>query len=266
LYNGKLAIMKRLIVALVYAGLSTTAARASAQQWQGSYTPAMPQRASDVDNIGNAGQIVFGVERVTGVFFDRDKTDWQAGGVDREETQSTTTFGLFGMNSAPSIGGPTPSSVPRLALDYLVTDGFSLGGSLAFVSHSADLDSVDGGNESSTDAGTLTMFYVNPRLGYAFPFDETFGLWPRLGVAFASRNVEDSDAAGVTFERTVTNWQLTVDAMLIVSPFSHFAILAGPYLDLGLGGSYESTLGPVTDERNANLLSFGLSIAIVGYY
>jgi len=234
----------------------------------------MPQRASDVDNIGNAGQIVFGVERVTGVFFDRDKTDWQAGGVDREETQSTTTFGLFGMNAAPSDSGlPTPSSVPRLALDYLVTDGFSLGGSLAFISHSADLDSVVGGNESSTDAGTLTMFYVNPRLGYAFPFDETFGLWPRLGVAFASRHAEaevvdpDDPLTRVTFESTITNWQFTVDAMLIISPFSHFAILAGPYLDLGLGGSSESTIGSAApDERNANLLSFGLSIAIAGYY
>jgi hypothetical protein len=33
-----------------------------------------------------------------------------------------------------------------------------------------------------------------------------------------------------------------------------------------LGGNYDATVGSITDNRNANLLSFGLSAAIVGYY
>jgi hypothetical protein len=265
--------MKRTISVLTFLCASLSAAAAFADQWSGTYTPAMPSRADDVDNIGNAGQFVFGVERVTGLFFDRDTLKYtSAAGVDNEATLKTTTIGLFGMSSSRGQGGmPAPSSLPRLALDFLPIDGLSVGGSLTYVNQSADLDVNAGGVESSTDAGTVSVFVVNPRAGYAFPFDETFGLWPRLGFAFASRTADFSDTDPTTGQTTTTeisqtNWQLTLDAMVVISPFTHFAAMIGPYVDIGLGGNYDATIGPLTDNRNANLLSFGASAAIVGYY
>lgn len=261
--------MKHGFSALVFLGASFCAAPALSQQWQGTYVPDVPRRADDVDNIGNAGQFVFGVERVTGAFFDRETLEFDDAGVATEATQATTTVGLFGMSSAPSNGLPTASTLPRLALDYLVTDGFSVGGSLTYISHSADLDTVTGATETSSDQGTVSIFAVNPRVGYAYPFDETVGLWPRLGLAFSSRNFEAPNAvnAAETDDGNTTNWQLTLDAMLVLSPFEHFAILLGPYVDIGLGGSFEdATDNVVTTEGDSNLLSFGLSVAIVGYY
>jgi hypothetical protein len=276
--------MKRTISVLTFLCASLSTAAAFAEQWSGTYTPAMPSRADDVDNIGNAGQFVFGVERVTGLFFDRETakyTDDQTG-IEHEQTVSTTTIGLFGMSAPPPQNRPDPkvgvlagmqsaSSLPRLALDYLPIDGLSVGGSLTYINHSADVDNNDGGNETSADLGTVSVFVVNPRVGYAFPFDETFGLWPRLGVAFLSRTsdfdfVPDPTSAGVptTVEASQTDWQLTLDAMVVLSPFSHFAALIGPYLDLGFAGSYESNL--LNDNRNTSLVSFGLTTAIVGYY
>jgi len=265
--------MKRTISVLTFLCASLSAAAAFGDQWSGTYTPAMPSRGDDVDNIGNAGQFVFGVERVTGVFFDRDTLKYTStAGVDNEESLNTTTIGLFGATAARSTdGAPNPSSLPRLALDFLPIDGLSVGGSLVFVSQPADQDANVGGVESNVDLGTVSTFVVNPRVGYAFPFDETFGLWPRLGLAFASRSADFtttdvSTGIAITGESTHTTWQLTVDAMVVLSPFSHFAVLIGPYGDIGLGGNYDATVGALSDNRNANLLSFGLSAAIVGYY
>lgn len=270
--------MKHIITTLTAAAFVFGATTASADSWSGSYSPAVPKRKSGLDNVGgDDGQFVFGVERATGLFFDRDNTSWERSGISTDETISTTTFGLFGMSASPAATGPTPSSLPRLALDYVIAQGITAGGSLIYVRHGADVSTTNEGTgadpDSEQDLGSISTFVINPRVGYAFPFDETFALWPRAGIAYASRSASYTEPAAppdpaIEYEESRTSWQLTLDAMLVVSPFKHFYILGGPYLDLGLGGSFDQSAsdGTPTDERNAKLTSFGLSIGLGGYY
>jgi hypothetical protein len=107
------------------------------------------------------------------------------------------------------------------------------------------------------------LFYLNPRVGYAYAFDDTFAIWPRAGIGWASGSSESGD--GET-EGSLSSLQLTIEGNLVVSPFEHFAIVGGPFLDLGLSGSVESESGGESEELDQKFTSFGLSVGIAGYF
>lgn len=246
--------MKKAALLLLGTGLSLLSSEALAQaQWQGSYSPSMPTRSSSIDNLGEEMQFVFGVDRVMGVSWDRATISPDVGG---EITQKATTVALFGS----AAGGDVPTTnIPRLALDFFVTEGISIGGSFIFISKSGESETDAG----SSDLDSNTTWAIHPRVGYAYPFDETLSIWPRAGITYFSSSTEL--AAGG--EANASGFDLTGEVMLGISPMSHFAILVGPYLDLGLSGTVENVpaTGPST-ESDATLTSFGLAVSVVGYY
>ncbi|HEY6556397.1 MAG TPA: hypothetical protein VI072_03960 [Polyangiaceae bacterium] len=214
---------------------------------------ANPAAAQEIENIGNQGQFVIGAERITGLFFDKIKVT--PDGADDDQTTSVTRIALLG-----SDGSGSPSSIPRLGFDYLVTDGLSVGGSLFVLRGSAEFDN----GQDSTDQGSQTAIYINPRVGYAYAFDDTFAIWPRGGIAFTSfsgdnGDVNDSETSG-------NSLQLTVEGNLVISPFEHFAFLVGPFLDLGLSGSSETESDGATAEEDQKFTSYGITAGIAGYF
>jgi len=54
--------------------------------------------------------------------------------------------------------------------------------------------------------------------------------------------------------------------MLGISPISNFAILVGPYLDLGLSGTAKQEVGSTSQEADLKATSYGLAVSILGYY
>jgi hypothetical protein len=242
--------------------------------------------AQEIENIGRAGQVVFGVERVTGVFVDKLTVQNEVTQVTidpitgqpvtsttvREETASSTTIGLFGLNSEGPLGAFTPTSLasmPRLALDVLPVRGFSLGGSFAFLTRSGD---VEGTTSVPSDVthGTL-VFY--PRVGYAVAFNETVGFWPRAGIAYERDwvTLKVPDPSGGTVEATVSMsfTNVVVEGVFFVSPMEHFAIVGGPYGEIAVAGSLDSdTNDPTSTDQSedAKMTSFGLWVGVVGYY
>lgn len=251
--------MKPILTALAcVATLAAAQGALAQQQWSGSYSPSMPTRSSGLDNLGEEMQFVFGVDGVMGIDVIRDKTETDDGsGGTAESIDKQTNVHLFGGGAA---------GLPRLALDYFVIEGLSLGGSFVFMNQSLSGETTAGGVSQSTDIGTLQTLFVHPRVGYAIPFDETFSFWPRAGLAFMSQSFKsDIDAIADT---TSTSTNLTLEAMFGISPMSHFAILVGPYAYFGLGGSVETDPGggaPST-EVDRNLRLIGLTTSIVGYY
>ena len=242
-------VMKKALSALVGTALfAITGAAFAQQQWSGSYSPSMPSRSSGLDNIGEEMQFVFGVDRVTGVAFDRQTLSPSQGD---DIVNKSTTIALFGVEG-------THTLVPRLGLDYFVTEGISVGGSLVYIHQSTSTEV----GSNSADGPSSSLFLINPRVGYAMQFDETFSFWPRAGITYISTKA-DSDADTESWH----GLDLTVEGMFGISPFSHFAILVGPYLDLGLSGTATSEPqgGPSTD-TDAKLTGFGLTSSIVGYY
>jgi hypothetical protein len=241
-----------------------------------------------VDNIGNAGGIVIGGERLAGFYLTeinaRSERTETVGGTTITNTTDVdtdrTTFAVFGHDAT------SPSQLPRLALDFFPVGGFSVGGSFSYLATSADQkgkatstvdDQPPSEREIDDKLPTESLVVVNPRIGYAVAFNETVGLWPRVGFSYErlkiEREITVTTAPGneQTYEQTttVTFTHLTLEGLLFVSPFTGFAFVGGPFADIGLGGSAEFTsTEPDTDDTDSDtkLTAYGLTIGIAGYF
>jgi opacity protein-like surface antigen len=230
------------------------------------YPPPKP-----IENIGRTGQFIFGIERITGVFFDHQTLTYKDP-VTRAEDKTTyqsTSFGLLGVDSH------SPSALPRFALDYVLLQGLTVGGSFMLSTRGM---SIHGGGERTLPPPTANddgfTVFGTARAGYAYAFDSTFGLWPRLGIAYAHSQSRgelidptNGNKSLGSFETSSNLWTLNIEALFAVSPIEHIVVTGGPYLDLGLGGGYnlyqESNQ---IDQRDARLTSYGLLINAAGYY
>jgi opacity protein-like surface antigen len=228
-----------------------------------------------LDNIGRKGMFVFGMERVTGIFFDQQRlnyTDFETG-QKHEDTYKVTSFGLLGVHSS------SPSALPRFALDYTIIQGLTAGATAMISTRGVSLDS-DGRDASvppptttppTTPADGLTLL-GGVRAGYAYAFDRTFAVWPRLGLGYAasSASVELRDSFGELlgeYETKTHFFTTNIELLGAVSPVEHIVLLGGPYLDLGLGGGYWLYRNDeLVDRRDAHLLSFGFLVHAAGYY
>ncbi len=253
--------MKRAFGTLVGTGILLAATAASAQQYgggysggysTGTYSPAVPSYPSGIDNIGNAGQFTVAVERITGLYSDHES--FKPSGSSKSQTAKTLHLALLGNDDG------SPSVTPRAAFDYFVIDGLSLGGSISYMSH------------APSGGASQKLFMISPRVGYAYAFDSTFSLWGRGAFDYShlSYSVPAINASGSsTTASASTNFtQVTLEAMLGISPMKHVAFLAGPYVDIGVGGS-RSMKDPVTNKdvsASDKLTSYGLTAAILAYY
>jgi hypothetical protein len=132
--------------------------------------------------------------------------------------------------------------VPRFAVDYFVIDSLSVGGTLAYVHTDEDDDQPN----DDDDWGT---FLFSPRVGYAIPFAEIAGFWPRGGFTYV--NHDDGN-----------DWDelaLTIEAMFWLSPAEGVAFVLGPTLDIGITGEEDSG----TDIQNTVV---GVSVGLMGWF
>lgn len=256
--------MKTALTALLGTGIFLVSGIAAAQQagWSGTYQPAPPpMRSSSIDNIGEEAQMTFGVDRVMGLAFDRAKIEGETGGSSYTITDKSTTVALLGMTGATSTG-----MVPRLALDFFVVESISVGGSLVYVSQTGETEQESAGTTTTSDNPTISTFVIAPRVGYAMQFDETFSIWPRAGITYFNQKTETTGATGGDTTETYSGLDLTLEGMLGISPISNFAILVGPYLDLGLSGTAKQESGGTSQEADLKATSYGLAVSILGYY
>jgi hypothetical protein len=241
-----------------------------------------------VDNIGNGGGIVIGGERLAGVYHttstEKIEDEQVVGGTtvtsEVEVETSTTTLAIFGHNPG------APTELPRLALDYFVVDGFSVGGSFVFARNAIEIDGerrVSGGGMSQSadiDGGhvTLQAIVFHPRTGYALAFNEYIGIWPRAGFSYthiqrAEETTVSDPISGVEEDveetTTITLTHLTLEGLLFVSPFPNFAFIGGPFADIGLGGGTEfDSNQPNVDvpDGDSKLSAFGFIVGVAGYF
>ncbi len=170
-----------------------------------------PASAQEASHFGKRGTFSLGVERLFGVVY-------------------TTDIDVTAIELGVAVG-PVPYSVPRLALDYFVTDQLSFG--------------LGAGLGVATDGGTATAFSFNPRVGYAIVISPHVSFWPRAGFSY----LHLSDGTSQYF------LAFTLEGQFVFTPVRHLGLLLGPTLDIGLAASFA-----------AKPTQIGLQTGIVGWF
>jgi hypothetical protein len=211
--------------------------------------------------FGSSGQFTIGAERMFGFQSASQTTETELAGVTTETTVSATQFSFLGFN------GVTPISVyshPRIGFDYFVIDRLSVGGSIMFMTRSTE---VEGGGQTA-DGPSTTAFLFAPRAGYAFMFNETIGIWPRLGFTYYSLSNETETPTG-SFEDSENGLALAIEGLFVIAPVQNFGFTVGPTIDVGLTGSVEDQGPPPGSpalESDRTVTEFGINAGIVVWF
>ncbi|HEX3596500.1 MAG TPA: hypothetical protein VHU80_15425 [Polyangiaceae bacterium] len=190
-------------------------------------------------NAIDKGTFALGAERITGVFHADEKVDGLG-------SNGTTAIALFGNSVDSPLAGAW--QFPRLAFDYFVTNGLSLGGSFVVLSR-------------SPEGSTQTDILVAPRIGFGYMFTRVVGIWPRGGISYwhASRSADNTDTSV-----DAHSFAFDVDVPLLIAPTRSFAIEIGPLLDVGFAGRASAAFVGGGVARDTSFVQFGLSAGIVG--
>jgi hypothetical protein len=221
---------------------------------------------------------LLGVERITNVL------SWSV----TESTQvpsSSNNFGASPTTVELKRGGTDVSflgsgavslnvfGVPRVALDAMLGNGFTLGGSLSYMAVSLEHEQQvsSSTDKTSVDDGSSSVFIFAPRIGVMIPASPFVGIWLRGGVSRIAVETEAhlfSSVSGQQVTSTVTSTQtlvdLTLDPQLVINPAPHVGITLGALLDIGVSGTQEFSGGGATHDVTAS--SYGVTGGLVAIF
>lgn len=162
----------------------------------------------------------------------------QTDGQGEAELTGTQTNFLAG-NAAMGDGedGLNPSAMPRVTFDFVVGTGLTLGGALAAISTSGQVEYPYGETTETEDFNETTGFLFAPRIGYLIPTSPSLTIWLKGGITFFGVTVEEPSPDSDTLSYSGT--QLSLDPALLFTPVEHVGILVNPIIDVGLSGSWE---------------------------
>lgn len=228
--------------------------------------------AALAEPFGQKGQFAISGDRIFGI-------SYMHASLPNDQSASVTQFSLLGQSptlpgvlnaggNVTTVAGINPYTVPRISFDYFIIDGLTIGGSIIYA-HQSYTDKYRAGGPNnvliSVDfSGDLVA--LAPRVGYAYMFSETVGIWPRGGFTYHYQNLD----LGNGVKNSLDGFALNLDAPFVISPIDQFAFLVGPAIDIGFTGTYKTTapagpLGTVTTETDYTLLGFGLYAGLMGY-
>ena len=214
-------------------------------------------------DFGKSGQFAVGAERLFGLVHSINTEELGDAEVTRSHTNISLLLTPFGSTTATSF--PVGYSFPRIGADYFVMDGLSVGGSLGIFAHSGNVETEFMGETEDEDTGSITGFLFQPRVGYAFMFNETLGIWPRGGITFVSFGYEAEN----NDETSSSAWAITLEAPFVINPVPHVVFGIGPTLDLGVTGSTEvdyAAAGEANVDNDFTMHDIGLQTSLTAYF
>ena len=216
-------------------------------------------QAQEPDQFARANQFALSAERVFGFVYTSNTEEPSA------DTSVTTSFTAVNLLTNP-LGGFLPGyTVARIGFDFFVIDGLSIGAALGYFTASTSIEAESMGITDETDGPTFSGFIVAPRIGYAYMFNPTVGIWPRGGITYAHRNVSDPDTPD---ESSQNRLAVTLELPLVISPVPHVGFLLGPTFDIGVSGSdNEDNTAPLPDtEVDAKTTDIGVQAGVLVYF
>jgi hypothetical protein len=192
------------------------------------------------------GQTLLSVERAFGLLV----THRTANGGATRETQTVTAVSVFA-------GRGATFSSQRIALDYVLPQGLSVGGAGWVSLATSRTDTTAEGNTTGGSKGEARALYLAPRIGYLYHFEGPLGLWPRAGLSFVSRS---ASAEGFSDSHS-RHLALTLEAPVMLFPVEHTAVMFTPFWDIGLS-HYEEVAGqPADPGTDLWITEYGLQFA-----
>lgn len=211
--------------------------------------------------FGASGQFAISAERLFGYAHTSHKVENEQAGQTFKQTTSTSQFSFLGAH------GPSVYSHPRVGVDYFVIDRLSIGGSLIYMTRSAETETENPGQPTTTaDEPTETVFIFGPRAGYAFMFNDMIGIWPRAGFTYYSTTSHQDTPQG-EFKHDENGLAVTLEGMFVIAPIPHVGFLVGPTFDIGLtGGRDEQTPPNASAEPDAKLTDLALHAGLMVWF
>ena len=214
--------------------------------------------AASAQPLGTSGQVVLGVDRLFGYSSASTTVKDDSGS---EVTTTLSGFSLLGNYPLAMY------SLPRLSVDFLPTNGLTIGGSVmyAYVSGSIEAEGYD------EDIASQNIFLIGPRVGYAYMFSDNVGIWPRAGVSYVTIWSEDEAPDPMTGDTTTvedsqSETAINLDVMLVLSPAEHVGLTVGPTVDIGLGGTSKTEIGSSSSEVDVSTFGFGVQAGLIAWF
>jgi hypothetical protein len=188
---------------------------------------------ANAQSLGARHDLTIGVERVFGLYSVRVQEE-------RGPQDFTTKATSFGLGYQQPV---TPLTVPRVAVDFFITQQLSLGGSLGFYS-------VDPGNNPDTANDEMSGVLFAPRVGYAIPFNTEWGVWFRGGFTYWGWDSDNDNEMSLL--------ALSGEAAFYFMPAPSVGFTGGPLLDLGLSGN--ERFGNAKGDYDARVFGIGFGM------
>ena len=192
-------------------------------------------RASTVGGVGYTGPIGVSVQSLDEAVI---------GGADGD----TATYHYTNFWFAPSI-------------DVFVINHLSIGGliEVAVTSSSVDQYTARLGTTVTTSLPTTTDVTLLPRIGWLFDVTRRVGIWPRIGLGWAERQVAQGNGAlGGTTTDNLSAFIFDVDCAFVYRVTADWFIRAAPELTVG-PGSHSLSNGNTETSANATLVAFSFA-------
>ncbi len=186
--------------------------------------------------FGDKHDFAIGAERLFGFYSVDIEADLPGGG---QSNRGVSSKG-FGFQEPVAL-----FDIARIGFDYFVIDSLSVGGNLGFFSYDPDTDDDD----SDEQDGLI----FSPRVGYVVPFNDSWGIWPRGGFTYASRDGN----------RVVTQTALSLEVPFYFMPTSGVGFTAAPVFDIGLSGHWRA---PGGNREDYSETAFGLVFGMFGAF
>jgi hypothetical protein len=135
--------------------------------------------------------------------------------------------------------------------DFFVIDHLSIGGLIEYAHTSTSEDvNVVGAPTQTVNLPSTTDFTLLPRVGYLIPIGgDRFGIWPRGGVGYVSRQVSTPAGANTFTADTFSGLTVDIDVGFLYRITDSFFIKAAPEIAFVPGATHSESL------QNTNSIS-----------
>jgi len=174
----------------------------------------------------------------------------------------STTQNRFGF--LYSQGSPSPHG-PQAGVHYFVIPSLSIGGTIGYEGRGGSITTREGpgGVTVTRDTEDSSTFNLQFKVGYALMFNDIIGFWFRAGPGVFRIGTQEPGSAAKDSD---TYWLLSLDALLVVSPFRNFGFYVGPQGDISFAGSHSHTAANgVTTSYGASYRDIGVGLGLIGY-